>query len=443
MEQNVQDRVDAMIAQDSWTFEDSRRLTEMLARTPDGPARLSRLAAELAGGAEEPKGAEALKLGLVRYALCQFEAALRVLGDATDNKDRRYVQALCLKHLGHYAAAIEEVDRAQSRGWEPPEEMDLERAELLALSGDTDAAGKEVSALEKKMQDSPDWLYVRGLVHELSGDGERAVECYTRAREIEPGHPRATFRLAFYCDLHGDEEEAVELYRECVSRPPVHAHALLNLAVLYEDAGRYDEAENAVRTVLAANPNHLRARLFLRDIASSRTMYYDEDQAKRIARRNAVLDIPVTDFELSVRARNCLKKMNIRSLGDLIRTTEAELLGYKNFGETSLKEIKDMLAPKGLRLGQALEEDSDFGELPPPSAEGPPQDEGILATRVEDLNLSIRAARTLENLGVQTLGDLVQRTEAEMLACKNFGQTSLNEIRERLSEHGLSLRDDE
>src|SRR5213078_1665545 len=73
-------------------------------------------------------------------------------------------------------------------------------------------------------------------------------------------------------------------------------------------------------------------------------------------KRNAMLDTPVTDFELTVRARTCLKKMNLRTLGDLLRTTEAELLGYKNFGETSLNEIKALLAQKGLRLGQAVED---------------------------------------------------------------------------------------
>ena len=52
-------------------------------------------------------------------------------------------------------------------------------------------------------------------------------------------------------------------------------------------------------------------------------MFYDEDQAKPTRQRNAVLDIPVTDFELSVRARNCLKKMNIRTLGDLVRPPRA------------------------------------------------------------------------------------------------------------------------
>src|SRR5438034_9904796 len=67
------------------------------------------------------------------------------------------------------------------------------------------------------------------------------------------------------------------------------------------------------------------------------------------------LEIPVTDFELSVRSRNCLRRMNIRTLGDLTRTTEAALLASKNFGETSLQEIKEMMSSKGLRLGMALE----------------------------------------------------------------------------------------
>ncbi|MFW6133423.1 MAG: DNA-directed RNA polymerase subunit alpha C-terminal domain-containing protein [Planctomycetota bacterium] len=443
MDQTVKDQLDALVAQDTWTFEDCRRLLELLYATLDAPSRLRKIASDLGDArGESLTGAEALKLGLVRYALSRFRDALDVLTDATDNKDRRYTQALCYKHLGRYDEALEEIDRAKSRGWEPPEQMDLARAELLALAGDLDLAEREVSALGDSCENSAEWHYVRGLVRELGGDPERAGEAYVRARELDPSHDAATFRLAYVCDLYGHEDDAVELYNECLSRPPVHANALMNLAVLHEDAGRYDDAERAVRAVLDANPNHLRAKLFLRDVTAARTMYYDEDQARRLARRNAVLDIPVTDFELSVRARNCLKKMNIHTLGDLIRTTESELLGYKNFGETSLKEIKDMLAAKGLHLGQALEEDSEYGELERhDQPEIPLKDAGILGTSIEDMNFSIRAQRALESLEVATLGDLTQKTEAELLACQNFGQTSLNEVRERLAEHGLSLRE--
>src|SRR6516164_9807736 len=85
-------------------------------------------------------------------------------------------------------------------------------------------------------------------------------------------------------------------------------------------------------------------------------MYYNPDDDVAHSRFSQVLEIPVTDFELSVRSRNCLKKMNIRTLGDLTRVDEQSLLSSKNFGETSLQEIKEMMTTKGLRLGQSLEE---------------------------------------------------------------------------------------
>ena len=240
--------------------------------------------------------------------------------------------------------------------------------------------------------------------------------------------------------IHRGEEEVMELYQECVAHPPVHANALLNMAVLHEDAGEYDKACQCLRRILATNPTHPRARLFLQDAEASKSMFYDEDQARRLAKRNAVLDIPVTDFELSVRARNCLKKMNIRTLGDLVKTTETELLAYKNFGETSLKEIKDMLTAKGLRLGQALEEGSELADLNAPAPASVSND-GVLATQLEHIEFSIRARRALEGLKMATLGELISKSEAELLACKNFGQTSLNEVRQRLAEYGLSLRE--
>ena len=124
----------------------------------------------------------------------------------------------------------------------------------------------------------------------------------------------------------------------------------MNLAILYEDNNHYEEAYRCLDAVLRTNPNHERARLYMKDVESARSQYFDEDS--KSDKRNQVLDIPITDFELSVRSRNCLKKMNIRSLGDLLRTTEPELLSYKNFGETSLNEIKTLLAAKGFGSGR-------------------------------------------------------------------------------------------
>ena len=196
----------------------------------------------------------------------------------------------------------------------------------------------------------------------------------------------------------------------------------------------------------------------MKDVDSARSMFYDDDDNRRGDRRNQVLEIPITDFELSVRSRNCLKKMNIRSLGDLLRTTEQELLSYKNFGETSLNEIKALLAQKGLRLGQAAEGDKPavpaitgiapavvaapaVGGLPrrpiAVSGNAPPE---TLAKTVGDLELSVRSRKALQRLNINTLGELCSHTEDELLGCKNFGHTSLNEIKQQLTSFGIGLR---
>jgi DNA-directed RNA polymerase subunit alpha len=178
----------------------------------------------------------------------------------------------------------------------------------------------------------------------------------------------------------------------------------------------------------------------MKDVESARSMYFDDDD-RRGDKRDAVLNIPITDFELSVRSRNCLKKMNIKSLGDLLRTSEQELLSYKNFGETSLNEIKSLLAAKGLRLGQALE-----GEKPGVVAARRPAvvsenvNPEILGKSVADLELSVRSRKALQRLNINSIAELASRTEDELLGCKNFGQTSLNEIKQQLASFGLGLR---
>lgn len=63
----------------------------------------------------------------------------------------------------------------------------------------------------------------------------------------------------------------------------------------------------------------------------------------------------------------------------------------------------------------------------------------FLDKNVEDLELSVRSANCLKNAQIQFIGQLVTKTEAEMLKTKNFGRKSLNEIRQLLSEHNLSL----
>ena len=64
----------------------------------------------------------------------------------------------------------------------------------------------------------------------------------------------------------------------------------------------------------------------------------------------------VDEMELSVRSYNCLKNANIRTIGELVQKTEAEMLKTKNFGRKSLNEIKEILGGMGLSLGMKIDD---------------------------------------------------------------------------------------
>lgn len=79
-----------------------------------------------------------------------------------------------------------------------------------------------------------------------------------------------------------------------------------------------------------------------------------QEEVQQEEKLNENLYKKVSELELSVRAANCLKNANIRYIGELVQKTEAEMLKTKNFGRTSLKEIKEILEGMGLSLGMKI-----------------------------------------------------------------------------------------
>ena len=77
----------------------------------------------------------------------------------------------------------------------------------------------------------------------------------------------------------------------------------------------------------------------------------DEEKSKL----KDLLGRSVDELELSVRSSNCLKNANIKSIGDLVTKSEAEMLKYRNFGRKSLNEIKEIISEMGLELGMTPE----------------------------------------------------------------------------------------
>ena len=378
-----------------------------------------------------------LAVGIGLHIVGRDSEVAKKLEKADDCKEKFIYMAFALRRMGEFGEAIENLQKSLKHGAEALN-ITLEKAATYRQAGNLDAATKELQACANYENVSAEYHYQLGRLQEAQGLYEEAMDNYKAALELAPRHQRALFHLAYRCDLSGDEEAAIDYYRQIVSSSHTHVSALLNLAVLYEDRGEFDKATHCIDAVLESHPNHQRAILFKKDIESSKTMYYDEEKEKKKTRKTQMLETPITDFELSVRSRNCLKKMNISTIGDLLNITEVELLSYKNFGETSLREIKAILDSKGMHLCMALEEKQ---YMPPELLDtGAVEDEGLLSKSVDDLQLSVRARKCLQKLNIRTLGDLVRKTEAELLGCKNFGVTSLNEINKAINALGLSLR---
>jgi DNA-directed RNA polymerase subunit alpha len=100
-----------------------------------------------------------------------------------------------------------------------------------------------------------------------------------------------------------------------------------------------------------------------------------------------------------------------------------------------------MLTSKGLDLGQFATERREEEPQYDPEALSP-NERAMLDRPISDLNLSVRARKCMVRLGISTIGELVRRTGDDLLECKNFGVTSLNEVREKLTIQSLKLRGD-
>ncbi|MBN2593480.1 MAG: tetratricopeptide repeat protein [Sedimentisphaerales bacterium] len=380
-----------------------------------------------------------LALGIGLFILGRNAEAAEKLDKGTDCKEKYLYLAYTFRRLLQFDKAIESLQK--SLDFEADKlNVTLEKAAMYRHAEDFKAAEKELKACTNFENVSAEYHYQLGRLQEAEGLYEEATNNYKKALELAPNHQRALFHLAFRCDLSGNEEAAKDYYRQIAANSPVYVSALLNLAVLYEDSEQLDKATQCVDTVLANHPNHQRAILFKKDIESSKTMFYDEEKEKKKTRKSQILETPMSDFELSVRSRNCLKKMKIDTLGDLLNITETELLSYKNFGETSLREIKAILEPKGLFLGMALEDKQLASAEMTDEAAAEDYEEGLLNKPVDDLRLSVRARKCLQKLNIRSIGEITSKTDAELLGCKNFGVTSLNEVKTALGDLGLSLR---
>ena len=170
----------------------------------------------------------------------------------------------------------------------------------------------------------------------------------------------------------------------------------------------------------------------------------------------------IADLGLSIRTTNCMRTKRIYYIGDLVHFSESEVLKFPNFGAKSFLEMNELLSKYGLRFGMVFTgwppkeiktlslaiklEDFNLNKIIKYQVESEVlTTEEIFAkysalgllNKIELLGLSVRSARCLNNEGIIYIGDLIVKTESELLKIPTFGQSSLNEVKASLNKMNL------
>lgn len=389
----------------------------------------------------ERSPAQSVRLGVCQYLIGKFRDANDTLAAADGGALALFYRGKACFQLQHCDDAVANFQAAKTAGYDA-DQCQVAIAEVLRYQGKLQEAMDILDNIFGPSEQTADYNYQRGAtVASRDGNFDEVLRLYNRAIQYDDQHPGALFGLALENDRKGNDVEALQLYERAASCFPAHVGTLINLGIMYEDRNDFGKAQACYKRVLDVFPDHPRARLYMKDASASGNIFYDEDTARQNERMAQLLSVSVNDFELSVRSRNCLQKMGVETLGDLVRTTEQQLLASKNFGETSLVEIRDMLKSRGLSLGQF--QDAQREPDPPIDTSGmTPDQQAVLDRPISELNLSVRARKCMVRLGINTISELLRKTGDDLLESKNFGVTSLNEVRAKLEGLNLKLRGD-
>lgn len=141
---------------------------------------------------------------------------------------------------------------------------------------------------------------------------------------------------------------------------------------------------------------------------------------------------PIERVSYQVLAARVAQRTDLDKLEMVIETNGA--VSPEEALRESVRILQDQLSVFGSIVGEA-----DLEELPVIEEDTPPPLDPILLRPVDDLELTVRSANCLKAENINYIGDLIQRTENELLKTPNLGRKSLNEIKEVLAAHGLTL----
>jgi DNA-directed RNA polymerase subunit alpha len=263
-----------------------------------------------------------------------------------------------------------------------------EKSYLLGLSYlDVGKAEPALAQLKEALDADPSDATAAAAMaeaHTRMGDFEAAEKVLDRHLKKNPDHAELLYAQGLTLDFQGYHDEAVEKYERALEKEPGHPRSLFRLAYLYDLAGEDDRALELYEQLRRQRPIHVNTMINL-------GIFYED--------RN--------EFE---KAADCFRAV----LEYFPNHPRARL--YLRDAEASLSMFYDEeAARREARMAQ------------------------VLGLPLADVTFSQRVRNALQKLGLATLGDLVQRTEEELLEIPNFGKTSLREVKEFLTSKGLNL----
>lgn len=143
-----------------------------------------------------------------------------------------------------------------------------------------------------------------------------------------------------------------------------------------------------------------------------------------------------SDLSLSEPARSLVESAEVETALELDQLSDEQLLDQPGASAELVEEIRDTLRQIKAAASPPVSPDGKGEAQPGAGSSKTPYDEML----IEELELSVRSYNCLKREGVETVGDLIAKTEAELLNTPNFGKKSIDEVREKLARLSLKLR---
>ena len=266
------------------------------------------------------------KMGVCQFLLGKFKDALETLQSADGSAMAFFLPGALSVRAWSYEDAIGVYGQAQTSGYNE-DQCKIGIAEAHRYAGRIEEALAILDNIFGPAEQTADYMYQRAAtVAAVGGRMEEAIALATNG-PCKPTKTTPARCSAWHSKTiaWATTKSALNLYeRAAKAISDRNWSALINLGLIYEDNGQLRQSADVLQAHSGLlHPDHPQTLLYMKDASATGNMLYDEEAQRRNDRLAQTLNMPVTNFELSVRSRNCLQKMGIDTIGDLTRTTRS------------------------------------------------------------------------------------------------------------------------